>query len=58
MFINCVTRLSQILHQLINLHKVLNGILPRDIYLQSLGALLDSVLQNITDEVLKLEVGM
>ena len=46
----------KILHLLSNLGKVWNGILPVDIYCQSLGALFDDVLQSIAWEVLQLEV--
>ncbi|PFX30588.1 Centromere/kinetochore protein zw10-like [Stylophora pistillata] len=44
-----------ILHILTNLGKVWNGILPVDIYCQSLGALFDDVLKNIAWEVIQLE---
>ena len=54
--LNPATSCPQILHQLIHLGKVWKGILPKDIYSQSLGALLDSVLQSMTEEVLQLEV--
>ncbi|KAJ7380440.1 Centromere/kinetochore protein zw10 [Desmophyllum pertusum] len=47
--------MKQILHLLSNLGKVWNGILPVDIYCQSLGALFDDVLQSIAWEVLQLE---
>ena len=46
----------QILHLLTYLGKIWNGILPVDIYCQSLGCLFDDVLQRITWEVLQLEV--
>lgn len=47
--------MKQILHILTNLGKVWNGILPVDIYCQSLGALFDDVLKNIAWEVIQLE---
>jgi len=47
--------MKQILHLLNYLGKVWNGILPIDIYCQSLGALFDDVLQRIVWEVLQLE---
>ena len=48
---------SQILHQLIRLGKVWKDILPVDICCQSLGALVDAVLQHLVEKVLLLEVG-
>lgn len=47
--------MKQILHLLTYLGKIWNGILPVDIYCQSLGCLFDDVLQRITWEVLQLE---
>ncbi|XP_020600690.1 centromere/kinetochore protein zw10 homolog [Orbicella faveolata] len=47
--------MKQILHLLSNLGRIWNGILPVDIYCQSLGALFDDVLQSIAWEVLQLE---
>ena len=46
----------QIIHLLTYLGKIWNGILPVDIYCQSLGCLFDDVLQRITWEILQLEV--
>ncbi|KAK2561588.1 Centromere/kinetochore protein zw10-like protein [Acropora cervicornis] len=47
--------MKQILHLLTNLGKVWKGILPINIYCQSLGALFDDVIQYIAWEVLQLE---
>ncbi|EDO33366.1 predicted protein [Nematostella vectensis] len=47
--------LKQVLHQLSHLSKIWKGVLPEDLYYHSLGALLDAVIQEITNEVLKLE---
>ncbi|XP_068688184.1 centromere/kinetochore protein zw10 homolog [Montipora foliosa] len=47
--------MKQILHLLTYLGKVWNGILPMNIYCQSLGALFDDVIQQIAWEVLQLE---
>ncbi|XP_032228781.2 centromere/kinetochore protein zw10 homolog [Nematostella vectensis] len=47
--------LKQVLHQLSHLSKIWKGVLPEDLFYHSLGALLDAVIQEITNEVLKLE---
>ncbi|XP_073230670.1 centromere/kinetochore protein zw10 homolog [Porites lutea] len=47
--------MKQIIHLLTYLGKIWNGILPVDIYCQSLGCLFDDVLQRITWEILQLE---
>ncbi|CAH3198135.1 unnamed protein product, partial [Porites evermanni] len=47
--------MKQIIHLLTYLGKIWNGILPVDIYCQSLGCLFDDVFQRITWEILQLE---
>ncbi|KAK3747313.1 hypothetical protein QZH41_016941 [Actinostola sp. cb2023] len=46
---------KQVLHQLLHLRKIWLGVLPENLFDQSLGALLDAVLEDITDQVLHLE---